>query len=193
MRKENLEDSLTQKLKQRQVPVLILDTRWHALFPQERKPAVIRKKEEELNNLLKEQGKLVNECKDLKRVKKKLMDDVVANMGNMTEKQSSDNSRLIQETGERLEQDSRRLMEIPFQIKRTNQELLLLGMKICYERMSGRREELEALEQEVNAMREILKSKVAYKTQLEEEIDKTYNFIHNLLGPEVVELFDANN
>ena len=50
-------------LKGRSVPILVLDTRWHKLFPAGQKPADIARQEEVLNDLLKRQGFLVNDIK----------------------------------------------------------------------------------------------------------------------------------
>lgn len=190
MKKGNIESSLLQHLKGKKIPVLVLDSRWHQLFPPEQKTQAIRQLEEQLNGLLKEQGKLVNEVKECKRAKKLLMDEIVMNMGKMSDKKSRETQRLIYETTERIEKDSHRLMDLPYEIKKANQQLLVAGMKICYEKMSGRRDEIEDLSEEINVMRELLKSKVAYKVKLEEEQEYLYSFLHTLLGPEIIEIFD---
>ena len=62
--------SISQILKGKKVPILVLDQRWHKLFPDGVKPNEIVSIEQKVNELLKEQGKLVNEIKDLKKAKK---------------------------------------------------------------------------------------------------------------------------
>lgn len=190
MKNENIEDSLKELLRGQQIPILILDTRWHALFPPEKKTSTIKGLEERLGDLLKEQGKLVNEIKDLKYAKKKLLDSLVSNMGENSEKKSQKSTNLIMEMNERIEKHTARIMELPFLIKEANNRLLVTGIKICYQRLSAEKEELELLEEEINAMRQILKSKVAYKVQKEEEREYIYSTMHDMLGPVVIEVFD---
>ena len=51
------ETLVREALKGKKVPILVLDRRWHTLFPQGEKPAEIIQLEEKLNELLKGQGK----------------------------------------------------------------------------------------------------------------------------------------
>ena len=52
------ETLVREALKGKKVPILVLDRRWHTLFPQGEKPAEIIQLEEKLNELLKRQGYL---------------------------------------------------------------------------------------------------------------------------------------
>ncbi len=110
MKKINIDETLRSILKGSQVPVLILDTRWHRLFPPEEKPDVIRHLEENLEDVLKEQGKLVNEIKGMKHAKKKLMDEVLASMGVASEKKAQKSKELITDLTGRIDKDTERLM-----------------------------------------------------------------------------------
>ena len=71
---------LQQLVHGKKLPILVLDERWHKLFPGGVKPEEVKTLEKKCNELLKEQGKLVNEIKDLRRGKKKLMDAIVSGM-----------------------------------------------------------------------------------------------------------------
>lgn len=55
---KNFENLIRNALRGKQVPILVLDNRWHTLFPKGRKPAEIASIETNLNNYLKLQGKL---------------------------------------------------------------------------------------------------------------------------------------
>lgn len=186
--------SLEQLLRGKKIPILVLDQRWHKLFPGGRKPGDIVALEKKLNDLLKEQGKLVNEVKDLKKAKKKLMDAVVAGMNEVenekTDRKKTKQQKLILETNERIREESDRLMELPYEIKAANEELMVVGITYCYQEYQNRTEELEDLLNEINIMREELKEKVAYRVELEESVDATYSLMHGLLGHEVMNLFD---
>lgn len=183
--------TITELLKGKKVPILVLDQRWHKLFPGGVKPPHIAAIEGKLNDLLKEQGKLINEIKDLKKAKKKLMDAIVSGMSNSgNDKKKDKQQKLLLETKERIEQESDRLMELPYEIKKANEELLVNGVAYCYEELRTRAESLESLKAEIDARRAELKEKVAYRVELEESVDASYSLMHDLLGHEVMNLFD---
>ena len=189
--KNNEPASIAELLRGKKVPILVLDQRWHKLFPGGVKPAHIAAIEENLNALLKEQGKLVNEIKDLKKAKKKLMDAIVSGMSSSgNDKKKDKQQKLLLETKERIEAQSDRLMELPYEIKKTNEDLLINGVAYCYEEMKIRAQSLEDLKGEIDSRREELKEKVAYRVELEESVDATYSLMHDLLGREVMNLFD---
>ena len=183
--------SISQILKGKKVPILVLDQRWHKLFPDGVKPNEIVSIEQKVNELLKEQGKLVNEIKDLKKAKKKLLDAIVSGMSDAgNDKKKDKQQKLLLETKERIEKQSDRLMELPYEIKKANEELLVAGMAYFYDELRSRTEALETLTEEINVQREELKEKVAYRVELEESVDATYSLMHDLLGREVMNLFD---
>ena len=183
--------SISQILKGKKVPILVLDQRWHKLFPDGVKPNEIVSIEQKVNELLKEQGKLVNEIKYLKKAKKKLLDAIVSGMSDAgNDKKKDKQQKLLLETKERIEKQSDRLMELPYEIKKANEELLVAGMAYCYDELRSRTEALETLTEEINVQREELKEKVAYRVELEESVDATYSLMHDLLGREVMNLFD---
>ena len=183
--------SISQILKGKKVPILVLDQRWHKLFPDGVKPNEIVSIEQKVNELLKEQGKLVNEIKDLKKAKKKLLDAIVSGMSDAgNDKKKDKQQKLLLETKERIEKQSDRLMELPYEIKKANEELLVAGMAYCYDELRSRTEAFETLTEEINVQREELKEKVAYRVELEESVDATYSLMHDLLGREVMNLFD---
>ena len=180
-------------LKGKKIPILVLDQRWHKLFPGGEKPAEIQALEKELNELLKEQGKRVNTIKGLKTGKKKLMDAIVSGMNEEnSDKKKEKQQKLLLETKERIETESERLLDLPYEIKNANERLLVTGIRYCYDKWKNRSEELADLSDEIDIMREQLKAKVAYKVDLEESIDSTYSLMHALLGREVMNLFDKN-
>lgn len=180
-------------LKGKQVPILVLDQRWHKLFPDGRKPTEIRVLERQLNDLLKEQGKLVNEVKQLKSGKKKLMDAIVAGMNQAENGQKKEKQqKLLLETKERIEQHSERLLELPYEIKNTNEKLLSVGVRYCYDEWKKHTEDLKDVTKRIEEMREELKETVAYKVELEESVDATYSLMHALLGREVMDYFDKD-
>ena len=187
------ETEVREALKGKKVPILVLDSRWHTLFPKGEKPAEIQNLEDRVNELLKRQGFLVNDLKDLKKTKKKLMEGIVAGMGEreaIRDKKSKYQQRLLLEIKERIQEESDELMDLPREIKRANEELLAVGASYCFERLANGDEQLEELNQEISEMRETLKEKVGYKADLEESMDSAYSLMHGLLGHDVMNLYD---
>ncbi|MCH5266192.1 MAG: hypothetical protein J1F02_09855 [Lachnospiraceae bacterium] len=184
---------IRKALRGKQVPVLVLDNRWHKLFPPGAKPEDVAELEDQVNALLRRQGKLVNELKDLKKTKKKLMDGIVAGMGGNSEradKKKENQQRLLLEIKERIQEESDELVELPRQIKEANEELLMAGTRYCFERLETGDRELKVLTDEINEMREILKEKVGDKADLEDSMESAYSLMHGLFGHDVMNLFD---
>ena len=128
--------NLKKALADKQVPILVLDEKWHRLFAVHGKPDEIHETENELNALLARQGKLNEELKQLKKVKKQLMESIVANMDGTTsedmdaqrEKKLDEDKRLIDETNQKMEENEDELLEIPRQIRDVNRKLMLQSM-----------------------------------------------------------------
>lgn len=188
----NIDSVLAAAVSDSNIPVLILDSRWHELFPPGEKPESIVQLETVLENLLKEQGKLVNECKEMKRAKKKLMDGIVANMGNSSQKVSKQSQKLIVQMNERIEAGTNRIMELPALIREANERLLVEGVKIFYHNMKETEITLTELKKDIENLRISLEKKEQKKESMENQRDVMYSYIHDLLGPEMVELFDRD-
>lgn len=193
MRKEMSDISVQDLLKGKKIPILVLDQRWHKLFPGGRKTENIVMLEKELNQLIKEQAKTIQTLKELKSAKKSLMDAIVSVMSSQnSERKRERQQKLLLETNERIEQESTRLMQIPHEIKSVNELLLITGIQYCYNDWQMRTDQLEYLTEEIEHLREELKEKVANRVDLEESIDMTYSLMHDLVGREVMNLFDKN-
>ena len=61
------DEEFKKALADKQVPILVLDEKWHRLFAVHGKPDEIHETENELNALLARQGKLNEELKQLKK------------------------------------------------------------------------------------------------------------------------------
>lgn len=188
----NIDAVLAAAVSDSNIPVLILDSRWHEFFPPGEKPESIVQLETELEKLLKEQGKLVNECKEMKRAKKKLMDGIVANMGNSSQKVSKQSQKLIVQMNERIEAGTNRIMELPSLIREANERLLVEGVKISYRSMKETEMALQEIKREIENLRISLEEKEQKKESMENQRDVMYSYMHDLLGPEMVELFDRD-
>lgn len=192
----NMLQEVRKTLHGKTVPVLVLDNRWHKLFPPGKKPADIEDLEDELNRLLKRQGYLVNDMKELKMTKRKLMDGIVAGMQGETafdEKKKNKQQQLLLEIKKRIEEESDELLLIPGKIKEVNEELLILGAKYSFEKLEKHEERIARLEQEIRDFRNELNDRLEEKQELEEGMDAAYSLMHSILGRSVMNLFDRTH
>ncbi|MBQ2317308.1 MAG: hypothetical protein II506_09290 [Lachnospiraceae bacterium] len=186
-------------LKSVKVPVLVLDQKWHRLFAISGKPESVKEKEVELNELLQLQGKLNQEIKDLKAVKNKLMQGIVVNMDGANGAESSadhakkldDNKRLIEETNERLAADEDQLLDIPRSIKEVNEELMMLTMSFCYEKLRINANEIQEISDWITNVRVELKKNIIKKQNREINNKEIYSYMHDIFGRDVINLFDV--
>lgn len=179
-------------IKNKNVPILTLDERWHLLFPEENKTSRIKELEQKVNKLLKQQGKLGADIKDMKKLKKNLMDEIVLHMNATTEKKLNKNKQFIEELNQKLTNSMEELSNIPYEIKEANQELVIESIKICYERLEDNKDEISQIGDWIAKMREELKGKILAKQDLEIENTNIYSYMHDILGPDLMEVFDRN-
>ena len=184
-------------LKEKKIPILTLDNKWHRLFTQTNPNKAILRLEEELNDLLKKQGKATTESKDIKRLKKKLMQEIVENAEGTAEgnnqkalKKMEDNKRLINECNERLTMYEDQLIELSGEIDRVNRELMLQTMDICYDTLKTNETEIEETAKWVAAIRVELKKRLIRKQEMEQMNQELYSYMHDIFGAEVIEIFD---
>lgn len=184
-------------LKEKKIPILTLDNKWHRLFTQTNPNKTILRLEEELNDLLKKQGKATTESRDIKRLKKKLMQEIVENAEGTAEgnnqkalKKMEDNKRLINECNERLTMYEDQLIELPGEIERVNRELMLQTMDICYDTLKTNETEIEETAKWVAAIRVELKKRLIRKQEMEQMNQELYSYMHDIFGAEVIEIFD---
>lgn len=188
---------LDSVVKNRKLPILTLDSRWHELFPDDKKTAEIKELEQKVNNLLKKQGKLVNDIKDMKRLKQSLLKDIVVNMdigsdlvGKAKEKKLGKNKQYITELNQKTDQAMDELSELPYQIKEANEDLVLASIDIFYSQLYKNRDEIKEISDWITNMRNELKNKILMKQDMEEKNDLIYTYMHDLLGAELMEKFD---
>jgi len=192
------EEAYERALAGKKIPVLTLDNKWYKLFPNLNDYPKVMKLARSLNDLLKRQGKLNTETKEIKNLKKKLMQEIVPmadeleqNPSDKTlEKKLDDNKRLIEECNQKLEGYEDELLEIPVQIEQANRELMLATMEYCYERMQSNTEDIVEIAKWVAAIREELKANLVKKQEMELYNKQMYSYMHDIFGANVIELFD---
>ena len=199
MRSKEKQEMFLNALQGRKIPVLTLDNKWYKLLDETGKEAA-QGLAEELNMLLKRQGKLNTETKKIKGLKRKLMNEIVSTVaevertGNSAlEKKIDENRILIDQCNEKLEAYREELLELPGQIQRVNFNLMLMTMECCYDTMHQNSEEIQKISEWVRRVRIELKENLVRKQEMESRNQAIYAYMHDVFGAEIVDLFDMKN
>lgn len=171
------------------VPLLVLDQKWHRLFAVHGKTEEIKELEVKLNTLLAEQGRLNNRMKELKKLKGRLLDEIVQGMDDK-ETKAEENKRLIDEINQKLEECEDELVDIPYQIRETNDALMLLSMDYFYEKIRVNQTESTEIEEWINQVRVDLKKNIIRKQNRDINNREIYAYLHDIFGAEVINIFD---
>ena len=188
------EELFRTALEGKKIPILTLDHKWHKLFTQTGDNEAIQQLETVVNDLLKRQGKLNTEIKSLNLFKKKLMQEIVALMeipdSPEKDKKMEENKRLIEESNEKMDLYHDELMELPGQIEEANLKLMIATMQVCYKKIKQNTQDIEDINKWIQDFRIQLKRKVLQKQQKEIWNDELYSYMHDIFGPDVIEMFD---
>jgi len=192
------EEVFQKALKGKKIPVLTLDNKWHRLFTQAECSPDIKLLSEELNELLKRQGKITTETKEIKKIKSRLMNEIVelmdslngAETGKDTNKQLEEKKRLINECNEKVDAYSDEMLELPKKIDEVNLKLMLATMECCYHYIKDNTKEINEISDWITMIRKELKKKVIRKQEGELKNHELYSYMHDIFGADVIELFD---
>lgn len=195
---ERIDQGLKRSLLKSRLPLLILDERYYKLFPEEKKTDRIRVLERRLNDLMKGQGKLNTDMEDLRKLKKKLMEEVISNMGESTrdtakmqQKKQEKLQEMIIEINEKLADGDSALENRPKEITEANIDLLMECMRVWYRRLDENNSNIMEASLWIEQVREELKQKLLVKQDLEMENERIYSYMHTLLGRELMEKLDS--
>ena len=188
------EELFRTALEGKKIPILTLDHKWHKLFTQTGDNEEIQELETVVNDLLKRQGKLNTEIKSLNIFKKKLMQEIMTIMeipdSPEKNKKMEENKRLIEESNEKMDLYHDELMELPGQIEEANLKLMIATMQVCYKKIKQNTQDIENINKWIQDFRIQLKRKVLQKQQKEIWNDELYSYMHDIFGPDVIEVFD---
>ena len=192
------EEDFKKALIGKKVPLLVLDQKWHRLFAIHGKTDQIREIETQLDRYLAEQGQCNNDLEDLKKLKSKLMSNIVQNMDGTTEiadsvsrqKKLDDDKRMIDEINEKVENLEDRLLELPKLINETIESLMLMSMDYFSEKIITNREESKEIEEWISGIRIELKKNIIKKQNRDINNREIYAYLHDIFGAEVLDLFD---
>ena len=184
-------------LESKRIPILTLDHKWHKLFTQAEPNKRLKRREEELNELVKRQGKANTEIKEIKKLKRKLMQGIMENASEASSgkddrarRKTDESKRLIGECNEKIADYEDELIELPRQIDKVNKELMLMTMEICYDRLKENERDIEEITKWVAQVKEELKQKLITKQEKELVNQELYSYMHDIFGADVINLFD---
>ena len=192
------DDIYKPALSKTKLPILTLDNNWHKLFTQAKETPEIKKLEKKLNELLKEQGKVNEEYKKLKFVKRKLMDEIIqladrygGQHDKAIEKAMANHKAMVEECSERLKalEEHR---DLPKRIEETNYQLMLRTMEICYKHLEENRREIEYYDKWIQDIRVQLRENIIRKQERETSTYELYSYMHNIFGRDVIDIFDMH-
>lgn len=186
----------TEALQGKNIPILTLDNKWYRLLDADSKEEV-KGIETQLNTLLKRQGKLNTESKDIKKLKKKLMSEVVPLVDAAGDhptaaqtKEIEQHKQLIEECNEKLEAYQDELLDLPKEIDQLNIQLMLITMDCCYGAMQENTEQIQEISEWVTQIRIELKKRLIKKQELEQKNHTIYSYMHDIFGSDIIDLFD---
>ena len=173
-KKKNTVPQFRQIAYSTRIAPLVLDQKWHHLFPEEGKPKEIELLEQKLNKQLASQGGINQELKELKDLKERLMKNIVVNMDEIGEhgqetRRLSEDRRLITEINGRMESKRAELRTLQDEMEDSNARLMTETMRYCYQIMNSNEAEREQLAAWIAKTRTDLKIKIIRKESIEDK------------------------
>ena len=186
-----------RELRSAGIGIVIHDARWDRLFSFIKKSPSLIKEEESLNSLIKEKTRLHMEDNMNKAEKKKRL----ARIMELTERAISggdEGARMemaecearVREINEREPQIAQRDSELEREIGESNLALLDEAVSYLYTNMKKSQTRVAELETQITEMREAIKERIIERSDLENTVKETYNFLHGLLGAKQIESLD---
>lgn len=192
---QNLEETYKERLKDKKIPLLVLDNKWHQLFMVEKKSKAVKKYEQEVNQLLQRQGKLGTDIKTMKKMKSQMLLEIQEQMEEAetdvkVQKQQEKKQKMILEINEKTQAYEDELLDIPYKLETSNRQLMLETIRIFYDKMKKNEQEIDDIVNWIQGIRDKVKESLLKKTTLEEYNMTIYGYLHDVLGGDIVDIFD---
>lgn len=185
------EEIFKPALSGKRIPVISLDNKWYKLMAGIEHTPHMKELEDQLKELLKRQGKINTESKQIRASKAKLMEEIVGVMDEEGGKQKqADYSSQINALNQKLEEYQDELLDLPKEIDQVNFELMLETMEVCYDLIARNTERINEIADWIADMRIELKKNVVRKQEAELKNQQIYSYMHDIFGAEVIDIFD---
>ncbi len=178
------------------IPILVLDQKWHHLFSVDGKPKEIQRLEKKVNKHLARQGRLNQDMKELKGLKHKLMKNIMVNMDEIGEEGQEtpklrEDRRLITEINDRMDGGRSEIKGLEEELRADNERLMAETISYCYGLMNQYEAEREEIASWLRQTRMELKRKVIRKESIEDKNKEIYTYLHDIFGARITEPFDV--
>ena len=185
------DDIFRPALAGKKIPIISLDNKWYKLMAGIEHTPEMKELEDRLKDLLKRQGKINTELKEIKKQKAKLMEDIVGVMDseNGDEKQE-EYKKKVDECNAKMDKYQDELLELPKEINEVNMELMLDTMEICYDIIQENTDKIKEIADWITNVRIELKKNVVRKQECELKNQQMYSYMHDIFGAEVIDIFD---
>lgn len=184
----------TAALEGKEIPILTLDPKWKLLFGDEGLPPQIEQSAHELEKLMDSQTAFRAKIKEIKRLKKKFLNDIIQlrsqPVNSKNEALIQKHSQLVAEANAKIEEMEDSQLGLPRSIYRQNLKLMLQTMEYCYGYMRDNTEQIGVINNWIKDVRIELKKQLVRKQESELDNYTIYQYMHQIFGPEVIDLFD---
>lgn len=183
-------EEIKHKIKMHRLPPLTLDVKWQAIFNTPDKPSSIAKLEKKLNDIIKRQGGINNDVKDLKKIKKRLMQEIVENMdcpeNSRADKKIRKSKELIEDINNKLILLEDEELDIPNNMADVNAELMIESMSEILDTYEANEEDIEVLESWINETRIELKKRVLLLQKKKDENAMMERYLYDMVDSDIV-------
>ncbi|WP_026507270.1 hypothetical protein [Butyrivibrio sp. MC2013] len=190
------EEAYKSALAGKNIPIVTADDKWKLLFGEEGATPEINAMAKELDELIDRQSMYKQKIRDIKRLKKTLLDEVIVlsdklNSGDKSAgKELDDHKRLVKDCNSEMEELEESLIGLPTAIYELNFKLMLASMEVCYDKLHANTERINEIDSWLYATRKELKKQVIRLQEGETENFNLYSYMHQIFGPEVLDIFD---
>lgn len=189
-------DYVNNVIKKKKVPIVLLDPLWHTA-KEHIQSKKIDQVEKQLQELLKEQGKLNTDYKEYTAIKQDFLKKILVYSGKAQEGGDptvlEELNKLHQSTlgaNQKLEEIENRLEEIEEEIESKNKEIISEMIAVGYSYIEKYKVQNEKLEVEIAELREEMLKKTNKKKEGDALLKDIYNYLHSIVGREHIEILD---
>jgi len=191
------DDSIRDIVGMANMPLLLFDQYWLALFPKEHKNSRILACERRIIDLMKKEARIREKTRILSEKKQQAIEKIQSlTAAAFTYKLKSAQAemkkcrRLILKANAHFLLANYHLGLIEDEIGKVNRDLLEETIKICYAQMHESKARIDYLEPKLENMRKEVKDMTKELEQTEIRHENTYNLLHKLVGPDVIDRLD---
>lgn len=183
-------DDILDRIRRCKLPLLTLDIKWQAIFNTPDKSDEIAKLEKELNKLLKSQGRINTDMKDLKKLKKQLMNEIMVNMDSPDDsrarKKVQKSKELIEDINDKLILLEDEELDIPGSMSDINARLALESMSEIMDVFEENEEEIEELEEWIKETRAELKERVVVLQKKKDANARMEKYLTDMFDSDII-------